>query len=251
MKNLNRKKGGEIGSNIATPLIGLAKNKYFLEDLKKEIDRYNNSIELAKGSYIDQPDRFEDAKNAESSAVLQTLANMYIRDFLIYNLFDKIAKDINDNDDYILMEIQLSTTGTSTPDQLKNAIVFYIIDQGYRRFFSEENYQRQQPEIEKKVKTYIEGKIKDAYNKEKASEIEFCTYVLYQMNLATIGDNMTNLQEIIHLNIEKRFSEFSRGGRRICYEKRLKADLFALAKSRKNHVVQSMTKTQIISLLRK
>ena len=42
-----------------------------------------------------------------------------------------------------------------------------------------------------------------------------------------------------------------KGGQRTPFEKRLKADLILLARSRKIHVTQSMSKSHIISLLRK
>ena len=76
--------------------------------------------------------------------------------------------------------------------------------------------------------------------------------------LKSMGEDPKNstLKKLIRAGIKNNLSKTSAqynmvAGQRTPFEKRLKPDLILLAKSRKIHVTQSMTKSQIISLLRK
>ncbi len=101
--------------------------------------------------------------------------------------------------------------------------------------------------------SYMETQLLEAVEKEKSKIDSFCQNILNSMNEQQYFENLKKMVEFKFKNITLlSLLEFTKlGGRRTPFEKRLKSDLILLARSRKIHVTQSMTKPTIISLLRK
>ena len=102
-------------------------------------------------------------------------------------------------------------------------------------------------------KYYMETQLHEAVEKEKSKIDSFCQNILNSMNEQQYFEDLKDMVESEFENITfLSLHEFTKlGGRRTPFEKRLKSDLILLARSRKIHVTQSMTKPTIISLLRK
>jgi len=256
---LLQKKGGEGWSTDRHSFDSKLDNyNNFKENLSQKIDWHRTAIKSIKELYKDD-EMIRETIDAERTAFNEMLADMYITDFLVYTCLDTIAKQIkNNNAAYMFMEVQLKISSTTTTDeQIKKAILFDIYERHFKiilvKYFNEDDYSTEpEANIKKTVEKYVDDKLITALSDEtaKRTTTEFCDYVAFVFK----GDyDKIQLSKMIELKIIDRIRMInpSGGGRKIVYEKRLKSDLIALAKSKQIHVVQSMTKTHIIALLRK